>query len=67
MLVFRMLVFRGASMDVGGKDMAPMDVGGKDTPPLVLEGGISVEGRDGGRVSPPWAREINFIACRRGQ
>ncbi len=54
-------------MDVGGKDMAPMDVGGKDTPPLVLEGGISVEGRDGGRVSPPWAREINFIACRRGQ
>ncbi len=58
-----MLVLRGAPMDVGGKDTPPIDVGGKDTPPLVLEGGTSVDGRDGGRVSPPCAREINFIAC----
>ncbi len=35
-----------------------------DTPTLVLEGGIRVEGSAGGSVSPPWARDINFIAYR---
>ena len=29
---------------------------------FALEGGMREEGRLGGRVSPAWAKEINFIA-----
>ena len=33
-------------------------------PPLTFDGGMREGGRMAGRTSPPFAREISFVACR---
>lgn len=49
-----------------GRGTVPNEVGvvNAAVPPLTLEGGTRVEGSVGGRVSPPWAREISFMAYK---